>query len=368
MIIIDCLKHNNTIKELDLSHNSIDEKGMDKLSECGNTLSLEYINLNENKSSPWKAYCAIIRHCHSNKLTLFGDEGIKAHAREITESLQLNAKLKSLTLYGYVGIYTKTIKSTLVINGNLYFSNDDWKKTSTNYKRVVDVEVNILYYNHIFNEYLPKVITMSKQGINDDTLFLVTLGLYNNTTIKKLDLSYNKITDDGILALNNCLKHNYSLEVLKLSGNSISCKGAKNILEAMHKSKIQKLDLSHTCISIDGVIAISEYLKTDNTLRLLDLSGNPGICDAGVMYISDGLKTNNTLLELKLSRIGISDKGAKSIVRAMQVNRALHKLDLSYNYISKDMVTALSIRLEHHRKLKAEVIWKSQLQIDCKHK
>ena len=364
MIIIDCLKHNNTIKELNLSHNSIDEIGMDKLSEFA--LSLAYIDLSENTSSPWKAYCAIIRYCHSNSLTLCGDEGIKAHAKEITESLQINTTLQSLTLYGYMGMYTKTIKSPLVINGNLYFSNKDQKKASTNYKRVVDIEVNILYYNH--HECLPKVISMSKQGINDDTLFLVTLGLYNNTTVKQLDLSYNKITDDGILALSNCLKHNCSLEVLKLSGNSIFCKGAKNILEAIHKSKVQKLDLSHTCISIDGVIAISEYLKTDNTLRLLNLSDNPDIRDAGVMYISDSLKTNNTLLELKLSRIGIGDKGAKSIIRAVQVNKALQKLDLSCNYISKDMVTALSIRLEHHRKLKAEVIWKSQLQIDYKYK
>ena len=370
MVISDCLNHSNTIKELNLSHNNIDITGMDKLSECvKHTTSLQYIDLSENTSSPWKVYCAIIRHCHSNNLILCGDKGIQAHAKEIIDNLQTNTTLQSLTLYGYMGIRATTIKSTLVISGKLYFCtpiSDNDKKMSSNNKRVVHVEVNILYYNH--HECLPKFISMSKEGINDDMLYLVTLGLYNNTTVKKLDLSYNKITDDGILALSNCLKHNCSLEVLKLSGNSISCKGAKSISEAMHKSKIQKLDLSRTCISVDGVIAISEYLMADNTLRLLNLSDNPGIRDDGVMYISDSLKANNTLLELNLSRIGIGDKGANSIARAVQVNRALQKLDLSCNYISKDMVTALNIHLEHHRKLKAEVIWKSQLQIDYKYK
>ena len=115
------------------------------------------------------------------------------------------------------------------------------------------------------------------------------------------------------------------------------------------------------------MIAISEYLKTNNTLQLLNLSDNPGIRDDGVKYISDSLRTNNTLLELKLSRIGIGDKGAKSIVRAVLVNRALQKLDLSCNYISEYIVHTLSIRHKYHRTLK-KVIWTPQLQIDYKYK
>ena len=391
MIIIDCLKHNNTIKQLNLSHNSIDEIGMDKLSEFA--LSLEYIDITENKSSPWKAYCAIIRNCYSNNLTLCGDKGIKAHTQEITDSLKINTTLQSLTLHGYMSRNTlnKTVKRTLVIDGKIFFSTpikDDGNKFSNKNSRVVDVKVNYMMYcgNH---EYLREAISMPNKCINDDAVCLITFGLYNNTTVKRLDLSNSSITDDGAFAISNCLKYNCFLQILKLSGNSISFKGAENILKSMHRSNIQELDLSRTYITNDGMIATSEYLKTNNTLQVLNLSDSfitsegakkiaeilrvndsireldvsrNNICDDGVMYIGDIFSKNNTLLELNLSRIAISDRGAESIIKATQADGALQKLDLSYNYISEHVVNVNSIHLHHYRTLK-EVIWKPQLQM-----
>ena len=63
-----------------------------------NISTLEYINLSGNNSSPWGVYCVVIRDCCVNSLTLFGDERMKEFVNEITESLQENVKLQSLTL------------------------------------------------------------------------------------------------------------------------------------------------------------------------------------------------------------------------------------------------------------------------------
>ena len=183
---------------------------MDKFSGCvKHTTSLEYIDLSENVSSPWKVYCAIIRHCHSNILTLCGDEGIQAHAKEIMDNLQRNTTLQSLTLLGYM-----TVKSAIVIDGKLFFGtpstcSDDGKKTSDDNKRAMDVKVKILCHGD--HEYPSEIISISKESIKVkifynhlsegngtsvskevidlDTLYLMSLGLYNNTTIKILDLS-----------------------------------------------------------------------------------------------------------------------------------------------------------------------------------
>ena len=88
--IIDCLKHNTTLKHLDLSFNYRVTFEMNRISEkienLGTTLSLEYINLNNWLLSPWGVYCAIIRHCCVNSLTLCGDEGMKEYVKEITDS------------------------------------------------------------------------------------------------------------------------------------------------------------------------------------------------------------------------------------------------------------------------------------------
>ena len=44
-------------------------------------------------------YCAIIRHCYVNNLTLCGDKGMDKYIKEITDSLQANTTLQSLTLH-----------------------------------------------------------------------------------------------------------------------------------------------------------------------------------------------------------------------------------------------------------------------------
>ena len=387
VIISDCLKRKNTIKELNLSHNRIGVEGMDKLSQYA--LSLEYIDLSANKSSPWKAYYVIIRGCHSSNLTLCGDEGIKAHAEEITNGLQNNITLQSLTLHGYMGYSCthsiKNVNSILDIDGKLFYNNaisdDRNRKSNSKLKRVVDVKVKIFCYGN--QDCSPNHVSMSDKSINDDSVYLITFGLYHNTKVKKLDLSNNKITSDGVSAISNCLKHNSFLMILKLSENSINHKGAEYISEAMHISKIQELDLSCTEISNDGVMAISNCLKTNRTLQVLNLSQSCITCkgakalaetikvnsnlrkldissndihDDGVMYISDSLRKNCTLLELGLSKIGISDKGAESIIKAMRMNRVLRKLDLSENHnISKRVVNVIKSTGIHLKKLNLDI-------------
>ena len=60
--------------------NSLDNK--DKMSK------LKLIDLSSNGSSPWGVYCAIIRNCCLDSLTLCGDEGMEQYIKEITDSLQ----------------------------------------------------------------------------------------------------------------------------------------------------------------------------------------------------------------------------------------------------------------------------------------
>ena len=100
--IIDCLHHNKTLKKLDLSCNKITGNGMNKILDNirnqRTTLSLKYVDLSKNQSSPWCVYCAIIRYSCVNSVTLCGDEGMREYISEILHSLQVNMTLQSLTL------------------------------------------------------------------------------------------------------------------------------------------------------------------------------------------------------------------------------------------------------------------------------
>jgi len=65
--------------------------------------NLKYVNLHDNfcHSSPWVAFCAVIKYCLVTDLTLvisFGVSGVKQYADELVNSLQHNTTLKSLTI------------------------------------------------------------------------------------------------------------------------------------------------------------------------------------------------------------------------------------------------------------------------------
>ena len=78
--------------------------------------TLNYVDLSCNGSSPWGVYCAIIRHCCTNSLTLGGDEGMKEYIKELADSLQANTTLQSLTLLGVGKIGVESIKELLMSN------------------------------------------------------------------------------------------------------------------------------------------------------------------------------------------------------------------------------------------------------------
>ena len=95
-----CTKESIQWKTLELQQCEIGDIGMSVLQQfiSENTSTLEYVDLSNNNSSPWGVYCAIIRHCSVNSLTLCGGRGIEDYASEMKESLQMNTKLLSLTL------------------------------------------------------------------------------------------------------------------------------------------------------------------------------------------------------------------------------------------------------------------------------
>ena len=331
--ISDFLQHDSGIlKELDLSHNQISRRGMNNLSECiQHAIPLEYVDLSENNSSQWGVYCAIIRHCCVNRLTLCGDEGMGEYVKEIVDSLETNKMLRSLTLctIGRTGL--QSTKNILDNNTTLQELNMTWKSkgtiiihrrlvqnefnSSNGYERVVDI--NILYDSD--HKCSSEVINMSNEDINDDAVCLITFGLCNNTTVQKLDLSCNRITDDGVVAIVECLKTNNTIQELNLSCNRITSKGAKQM---------------------------AEVIRVNKHLRKFDMSENP-IGDDGMMYISDSLKQNNTLLELNLSSTGITDEVVEAITEAIEINVALENLDLSQNYISDNGMIVIH---DHFRK------------------
>ena len=208
MEISKYLEHNHILKELKLSQNYINFAGMSHLSTCiQSDVSLVHVDLSRNDWSPWGVYCTIIRHCRSNSLTLCGDEEMMDYVNEITDSLETNATLLSLTLckIGIIGL--RLIRYVLCENTTLKEVNLSWMSKGTKFIQCAGaVIINILYDGD--HKCSSETINMSKKGINDDAAHLISFGLYNNTMIQTFDISYNNITDDGAMAIRDCFRCN----------------------------------------------------------------------------------------------------------------------------------------------------------------
>ena len=230
------LYNNTTVKKLDLSHNYITVYGMAKLSECiEHCTLLDYIDLSENKSSPWSVYCATIRHSCVNSMILYGDEGMEDYVRVIGDDLQGNVTLESLTLCKFRSTGIQSVESILDGIATLKELNLSWGSNANGTKIIKrklkhashsdnEVLINILCDD--YHECLSKTINLSNKNIDDNAVYVIAFGLYNNTTVKKLDLSHNYITVYGMNKLSECIEHCTSLDYVDLCENKSSPWGA----------------------------------------------------------------------------------------------------------------------------------------------
>ena len=357
--ISEYLKCNNALKELNLSKNCIWSEGMSNLAKCiNNATALEYVDLSENLSSPWLVYCTVIRHSRVTSLTLCGDEGIEEYVGMISNNLQTNIALCSLTLFkiGRVGIrlmkevlgnnvsFTKlnlswnskgttilqrkytygefSLKGPHLLQSSEGYLLQDYPKVKDNYTKVVDI--NILFDGD--HERSSEVISMSNKGINDDAVYVIAFGLYNNSTVQKLDLSCNHITDDGVFAISNCLKSINMLKELNLSQNCISTLGMNNLSECIKQGTLlEYVDLSENKSSPWGVYcAIIRHCSVYS----LTLCGDEEM-EKYVPEISDSLKINTTLHSITLFKIGRI--GVHSMKTVLHNKATLNLLKLSWN-------------------------------------
>ena len=279
-----CTKQSIQWKSLELQQCKIGDIGMNVLQQfiSDTTSTLEHVDLSHNDSSPWGAYCTIIRHCSVNSLTLCGGDGIAKYINELKEVLQTNTKLLSLKLC----------------------------------------------------------------NINDDGAVNIAEVIQMNTTIQTLDMSSNRILDDGAIAISDGLKSNISLKQLIISKNEITSEGPKYIAEAIQvNTTLEQLDLSYNKISDNGTAAISDGLKSNSKLQRLNISHN-SITNVGIKKIAEAIQVNSTLQDINISKNHISIKGLLLFMEAVKNNCTLQVVNITHNNVTRCGFTSIKQCIE----------------------
>ena len=376
-------------KALELKHCKITDVGMNVLEQfiLEKVSTLECIDLSHNESSPWGLYCAFIRHCSCNSLTLGGDYGMKEYVNEITESLQSNTqlqsiKLKNITKEGGELIFDIKALQKLDLSSNTL--SDDGAVTISDGLKSNNtlLELNISH-NSITNKGIKVIaeaiqinltlqnINISKNHISIEGLVYFMEAVKNNCTLQVVNITHNNVTRSGFTSIKQCIENLQHPVQIYASWNEINesselvtkistpCapdiiedyvwlfKGRDHLLimflsECLKEDDtLQELDLTFNKITSEEVRMIGEAIKVNTTLQKLNIHDN-SISDDGAAAISDGLKCNISLQELDMSYNKITSEGAKMIGEAIKVNATLQKLGIHVNSISDDGAAAIS--------------------------
>ena len=180
---------------------------------------------------------------------------------------------------------------------------------------------------------------ISKCKISNEVIKQIMKAIQTNTTLQTLDISYIDLTDDGI---SECLKINNALKVLNISGNVVSERGAKIVAKFIQENTtLLSMYFCDNKISDSGAVVISESLKLNTILKEFSLSVNK-ITSYGISTTAEMIQVNTTLQKLDISHNSICDDGAVAVGECLKLNRTLEELNLSDNNITSKGIVKIA--------------------------
>ncbi|CAF1038140.1 unnamed protein product [Didymodactylos carnosus] len=240
--------------------------------------------------------------------------------------------------------------STACVKGRITTKGDTETLDEIQARQKAEGQANVNRQEYVpTTTHKPEIKKSTTSNVSEEIWELV--GQFSsNRTPSELNLSSKKLSDNEIEVICDKLKTNQSLKKLDLSYN-ISDTSALLLSNALKTNRnLIRLNLSFNQISDEGVRSLSDALKENHCLTILNLSSNQ-IGDDGVQLLSNALKENQSLMELNLSSNRITDAGARSLSNALKVNRKLTILHLSTNQIGDDGALSLIDALKQNESL-----------------
>ncbi|CAF4892828.1 unnamed protein product [Rotaria socialis] len=186
-----------------------------------------------------------------------------------------------------------------------------------------------------------------------------------------VNLNSEQINDDNIEVVIKAALIKKQCQSLILWNNHLTCYSISRLSSALSMNKsLTKLSISKNHLSDSAIKDLSESLSFNNcTLKQLVLSSNE-ITDQGLIYLSDMLKTNEHLIVLGLQDNKITDKAIQYLSQIIQFkNQVIEEISLYSNKsITDGSVDDIFDMIRHNQSLKTFWIWDCQLSEQGKDK
>ena len=186
-------------------------------------------------------------------------------------------------------------------------------------------------------------ITLSSSSPESAAVIINNL---NKCTVRRLYINNTSLDSKCVSILSEILKTNKTIKKLELY-SSLLTGGIKQVSDSLFNNKtLEQLVLSNvTGITDEDITHLSTMLSSNTTLKELHLY-NCNITDNGVRYICEGLTKNQTLTTLHIGRNPqITSVSTSTIADLIQTTTSLTRLSLYYTSLNNDDIKTICTSL-----------------------
>ncbi|XP_062387963.1 NACHT, LRR and PYD domains-containing protein 12-like [Sardina pilchardus] len=378
-IVATVLQSPNSLIELDLSHNDLGDSGVQLLSEGLSSphCKLQTLRLAECKLT--EKSCGIVAAVLQSPNSLIEldlshndleDSGVQLLSKGLSSP---HCKLQTLRL-----AECKLTEKSCGIVAAVLQSPNSLIELDLSHNDLGDSGVQLLFKGLSSPHCKLQTLRLAECKLTEKSCGIVAAVLQSPNSLIELDLRHNDLQDSGVqllskglssphcklqtLKLADCklkdklceivasvLQSPNSLLQLNFSNNDLGDSGVQLLSKGLSSSNsmLQILRLADCKLTDTSCEIVGSVLQSPNTLQQLDLSDND-LGDSGVQLLCKGLPSSNCIIHtLRLSDCLISEKGFGFLASALTSNPShLKELDLSYNHLGESGPKRLSARLE----------------------
>ena len=194
----------------------------------------------------------------------------------------------------------------------------------------------------------------------------VIINNLNKCTVRKLDIDYTSLDSKFVSILSEILKTNKTIKRLELYSSSLTG-GIKQVSDSLFNNKtLEELVLCYvTGITDEDITHLSTMLSSNTTLKVLELY-NCNITNNGVQYICEGLTKNQTLTELDIGHnYQITSVSTSTIADLIQTTTSLTRLYLYDTSLNNDDIKTICTSLNKNTTIR-ELVLSRQHNEYCK--
>uniref|UniRef100_A0A3Q4HWZ8 Centrosomal protein 78 n=1 Tax=Neolamprologus brichardi TaxID=32507 RepID=A0A3Q4HWZ8_NEOBR len=175
----------------------------------------------------------------------------------------------------------------------------------------------------------PNLKTLQLNGLplRERDLITLTKGLAKSTSLENLSLVNCPISDEGLEVICQSVKYSANIRAVDFSGCSLTWRGAEHMANIIKHQGMQR----HGTAWAESLRYRQPQFEGMGGLRRVTLNCNTLIGDRGAAALASELAEDLWVKALDLQRCGLSNEGARRLLEALKTNSSLCVLDIRGN-------------------------------------